>query len=90
MTYHHSLSLGDDREPQVFRTGAPVYNGITGAQIEHVAQQMHKDYRAAFKALHRGGLVHTSTAQSHDHGWSNCHRKQYFLRRARKRLEGEL
>lgn len=53
-----------------------------------IAEALHKEYRAAVKALHTGRLRpgHVGTSRNcieeHDHGWSNCHRKQYFIRRA--------
>ena len=52
---------------------------------EQLAEELHKFYRAAFKAMTKMGLAsRTSLAQpmSHDHGWSHCNKKKYFLRRA--------
>lgn len=64
---------------------------------EALAEQLHKEYRAAFKALHSGrgsfmgvGRVvskGTGCHSQHDHGWEHCHRKDYFLRRARRWME---
>jgi hypothetical protein len=59
-------------------------------KVEMLAHELHKDYRAAFKAMHSGGLVHTSTAQGHDHGWMHCNRKNYFRKRAKGILDGKL
>jgi hypothetical protein len=61
--------------------------------IEMLASQLHREYRAAFKALHSGrgsfmgvGRVRsksgTDCLSEHDHGWTKCHRQKYFLRRA--------
>lgn len=49
------------------------------------AEELHKTYRAAFKALHQGGtrfVDGTGCSAEHDHGFSSCGRKPYFLRRA--------
>lgn len=43
-----------------------------------LAIQMHKDYRAASKAL--------SKRPNHDHGWDGCNNQLYFLRRAKRKL----
>lgn len=43
------------------------------AVVECIAEALHKEFRAAAKALGR---------PCHDHGWSNCNRKSYFVRRA--------
>jgi hypothetical protein len=64
---------------------------------EYLAEQLHREYRAAFKALHSGrgsfmgvGRVvskqGTGCRSQHDHGWEHCHRKDYFLRRAKRIL----
>lgn len=59
---------------------------VKTAKATELAIQLHKDFRATFKAMHRGGLIHTSTAQGHDHGWAGCNRKDYFLQRAKRVL----
>lgn len=51
--------------------------------VEYLAEQLHREYRAAFKALHKG------ERSRHDHGWEHCHRKNYFLRRADRWLATE-
>jgi hypothetical protein len=51
--------------------------------VEMLAEILHKNYRAAYKALcdgHQPGM--------HDHGYQNCQSKKYFRLRA-KRLLGE-
>lgn len=59
------------------------------SKVVRLAQQMHSDYRAAFKTLHvgRNRLGHIGAPKNciheHDHGWTNCHRQDYFIRRAR-------
>jgi len=61
--------------------------------VKQLAAQLHREYRAAFKALHSGcgsfmgvGRVRskngTGCHNEHDHGWTKCHRQKYFLRRA--------
>lgn len=53
--------------------------------IEQLAEELHKFYRAAFKALHgttRPIGQFQCDAPGHDHGWSHCNKKKYFLRRA--------
>ena len=61
---------------------------------EKLAEELHKLYRAAFKALHsgKGSFMGVGKVQSkagsgchngHDHGWSHCNKKKYFLNRAR-------
>lgn len=48
----------------------------TPQQIIITAKELHKFYRAATKAIGDTGWG------THDHGWQNCHKKAYFLRRA--------
>lgn len=48
--------------------------------IEELAEHLHKLYRAANKALYPGGYT---DGGNHDHGWKKCHRKDYFIRRAK-------
>lgn len=43
--------------------------------VEYLAEELHKTYRAACKANH----AHSG---KHDHGWQNCQSKDYFRRRA--------
>jgi hypothetical protein len=68
--------------------------------VEALAEQLHKEYRAAFKALHSGrgsfmgvGRVVSKDAtdcrSQHDHGWAHCHRQKYFRRRAERWLAAE-
>lgn len=62
--------------------------------VESLAEQLHREYRAAFKALHSGrgsfmgvGRVvskGTGCHSQHDHGWEHCHRKDYFRHRAER------
>lgn len=50
---------------------------------QNLAQELHKFYRAALKRVttqHGERLVH-------DHGWVNCHDKDYFRKRARQILK---
>lgn len=49
-----------------------------------LAMQMHREYRAAYKALGTRRLGYDDSL--HDHGWEACHRKDYFLNRARRLL----
>lgn len=72
----------------------------TVGEVEALAERLHKEFRAAFKALHSGsgtfmgvGRVQakhgTGCLCQHDHGWSKCHRKDYFRRRAERWLVAE-
>lgn len=60
---------------------------------EELAELMHQTYRVAFKALHIGRLRSGSIGakrnciNEHDHGFDSCHKKKYFLRRARMLLK---
>ncbi len=47
--------------------------------VEAIAQQLHREYRAAHKAL-------SESPHRHDHGWTFCHNKHYFLKRAKAML----
>ena len=68
--------------------------------IIRLAKVLHDTYRAAFIALHGGrgsfmgvGRVGANKGcrNEHDHSWSSCHKKAYFLRRATRVLrEGRL
>ena len=61
--------------------------------VEELARLLHGDYRATFKALHERGVGPHGTAgcsNEHDHGWNKCHRKAYFLRRAKAMLIGRI
>lgn len=54
--------------------------------IEQLAEELHKFYRAAFKAL-RPRVIRIPdegylAISSHDHGWDHCNKKDYFRRRA--------
>lgn len=61
--------------------------------VRELAKELHASYRAAFKALHNteayssDGKWVGSTVNEHDHGWQGCHRKHYFLRRAKHVLK---
>lgn len=61
--------------------------------VEQLAAHLHREFRAAFKALHTGRNrpghlgVPKNCIQEHDHGWSKCHRKKYFLRRAKHLIQ---
>ena len=50
--------------------------------LEVLAEELHKFYRAAFKALHSASCF-IKCSGAHDHGWSHCNKKKYFLNRAR-------
>jgi len=59
---------------------------------EGLAEFMHQAYRAAFKSLHTGrnksgsiGLF-KNCIHEHDHGFGSCHKKAYFMRRAKMLL----
>lgn len=60
---------------------------------EQLAEELHKFYRAAFKALHgttRPIGQFQCDAPGHDHGWDHCNKKQYFRRRAEMLREAGL
>jgi hypothetical protein len=63
----------------------------TPIEVEFLAAKLHRDFRAASKALlahHIGGAYHDSSpATQHDHGWESCHRKKYFRQRAARQLK---
>lgn len=48
--------------------------------IEILAQELHRQYRAAEKATYRKDMLVRRVF--HDHGWSNCAMKDYFRKRA--------
>lgn len=48
---------------------------------EALAAELHKEYRAANKALFPGGAT---SGGAHDHGWKKCHKQKYFRRRAQR------
>ena len=55
-----------------------------------LAAQLHREHRAAEKAMNRVKLIWRAGKQVsnpnlllHDHGWSSCGQKQYFIKRAR-------
>jgi hypothetical protein len=67
---------------------------ITYNEVEDLAEKLHREFRAAFKALHKmaGNGTYNECAgcvDEHDHGWSKCHRKGYFRNRAKRMLENE-
>jgi hypothetical protein len=49
---------------------------------ELLAQQLHREYRAAEKACRCTDVAGERPYYQHDHGWEGCHKKQYFRRRA--------
>src|SRR5208337_12092 len=49
---------------------------------ELLAQQLHREYRAAEKALRTTDEVGHYPYFKHDHGWEGCHRKKYFQQHA--------
>ena len=51
--------------------------------VEALAKQLHRDFRAASKAL----SLNWSMTNVHDHGWKGCHQQTYFLKRARRLLK---
>jgi hypothetical protein len=58
-------------------------------RVEQLAMDMHRHYRATFKALHRikrqiGQFQ--CDAPNHDHGWQECSNKKYFRQRAVREL----
>ena len=53
----------------------------TDATIELVAENLHKLYRAANKALFSSEGY--TNGGKHDHGWAKCHKKAYFIKRAK-------
>lgn len=57
--------------------------------IEQLAEELHKFYRAAFKALSVHGEYPdmTESCKGHDHGWSHCNKQKYFQNRARILME---
>ena len=53
------------------------------AVVEMFAQQLHREYRAAEKALRLdGGATHDGVCLFHDHGWAGCRKQAYFRKRA--------
>ena len=74
-----SASSGNFQGPRG-NVGAPVAKPGNFSVVEMLAEELHKQYRAAFKALHRPSG--TRYLNEHDHGWLACHKRTYFLRRA--------
>lgn len=59
-------------------------------QIEILASQLHREHRAAEKAMNRvksiyraGVKIPNPNRLLHDHGWSSCGKREYFRNRAR-------
>lgn len=50
--------------------------------IEILAQELHRNYRAAEKSLRTTDVVGERAYMQHDHGWEGCHRQKYFRKRA--------
>jgi hypothetical protein len=59
-------------------------HGNQTGEVEALAEKLHREFRGAFKALH-----HICAGFEHDHGWEHCHKKEYFVRRAQRWLEGK-
>jgi len=52
--------------------------------VEVLAYQLHREHRAAEKAMKRATCGRGSlNLLLHDHGWSNCSQQKYFVRRAK-------
>lgn len=56
---------------------------------EELAEFLHKNYRAADKAMRRDGHKGPFGRSQHDHGFRQCHRHAYFIRRAEWLLNGK-
>ena len=60
-----------------------------GTVVERLAVELHRQYRAAEKALNGPDRTDTVPALKdgvmlrHDHSWEGCHKQKYFLQRAR-------
>jgi hypothetical protein len=57
--------------------------------IEMLAAELHRNYRAAEKAMNRSKTIWRAGKQIpnpnillHDHGWATCSKRHYFHRRA--------
>jgi hypothetical protein len=61
-----------------------------GSVIELLAEELHRQYRAAEKALNKqthslyraGVLLPNENRLLHDHGWTACGKQEYFRKRA--------
>lgn len=56
-------------------------------RIAEIAEILHKEYRAAFKALYTKDLQERNMIgcpSSHDHGYVMCNKKKYFEKRAER------
>lgn len=49
---------------------------------ELIAQELHRQYRAAEKALRCTDVTGERPYLQHDHGWEHCHRQEYFHKRS--------
>jgi hypothetical protein len=62
--------------------------------VEKIAINLHRRYRAMYKALHESALTESvwgnRCSGAHDHGWNHCTNKEYFRRRAARTLRIEL
>jgi hypothetical protein len=66
---------------------------ILDLEIDKLAKELHKFYRAASQVLEprkcnmvvcdHGPRCKKIKGQRHDHGWKACHEKAYFVRRAK-------
>lgn len=59
-------------------------------QVEQLAKDLHRHYRAGEKVLRCTDEVGQRPYLQHDHGWSNCHKQKYFRQRAVRELRGKL
>ena len=51
--------------------------------VELLAEELHRVYRAAEKALRLdGGCTHEGVSLFHDHSWKGCRKQAYFRKRA--------
>lgn len=53
-------------------------------QVETLAKNLHRHYRAGEKALGLHG------SNGHDHGWDACSKQKYFRQRAVRELRGDV
>lgn len=64
-----------------------ITNAFSEDYVLEFAKELHSNYRAAFKALHTREINLCTIRGEHDHGWQGCHRKDYFIRRAKHVLK---
>jgi hypothetical protein len=52
--------------------------------VEMLAAELHRQYRATEKAMHRDGTKSSHpNCFMHDHGFASCSKQKYFRKRAR-------